>query len=179
LLQDALEEWNDPRARSAWEAHLLSCEACRLEKARVQALLGKIRAAGAVPALSSADADSMARKVLWRLRNADLGVLPKRRPLFKLGWALASAGVLIIAAFAGYRLHDRMAGAERVATLPQELQLPKEDFEVIENLDLLRQMDTIDKLVNVVDTSNGDTAPAEPEKDTQGMKSDDYGNGVA
>jgi hypothetical protein len=180
LMQDALGELSDPQVRHGWQAHLLSCDACRREKARLQTLFAKIRDVGGAPTLSATQADAIARKVGWRLRNQRHAVSAanKRRP-FRLAWALASGCMLIIAVAAGYRLYDRLPAAGRIANLPQELQVPKEDLDVIKNLDLLKELDTIDKLVNVVDAPNGEAPAAEPQQGRQGTTSYDYGTEVA
>jgi hypothetical protein len=106
----------------------------------------------------------MARHVGWRLRNERLtaGAAPRRRVTV---WrALAAACALLVVVALGYRAQE-MFIPEPMADL--------QDIEVIKHLDLLRELDTIEKLVEVVDL---DLAPAgsepgqAPGAETQGSR---------
>jgi hypothetical protein len=51
-------------------------------------------------------------------------------------------------------------------------ELQPQDFEVIKLLDLLMDMDTIEKLIHVVDLPANGQAPEEAAPETQGMQGD-------
>jgi hypothetical protein len=92
----------------------------------------------------------MAARVLSGLRPA------ATRPV-GLGWrlrtapAMAAAGLMVIVAAAGYYLQGHFFDSGKMAELRLEEQLPLQDVEVVKQLDFLKHLDTIEKLVQVVD----------------------------
>jgi hypothetical protein len=107
----------------------------------------------------------MANAVGWRLRNERLtGRAP--RPRRFAGWRpLAAACALALLVVLGYHGVQDVFEPEPVADL--------QDIEVIRHLDLLREMDTIEKLVEVVDldlTPGAQPPEQAPESDTQGKE---------
>ena len=151
LMLDVLGEPMDPQLRRGWDSHLASCEGCRREREQLALVLGRVRRAGEPPALSARQADAMARHVGWRLRNERLtarAASPRRVTVWR---SLAAACALLVVVALGYQAQEQFS-PEPVADL--------QDIEVIKNLDLLREMDTIEKLVEVVDL---DLTPAGPE----------------
>jgi hypothetical protein len=172
LMLDAMGELNDHRLRRTWKAHLEACAPCRAERQRLVRLLATMRAAAVPPELSGAESGRMAGRVLSGLRPTS------PRPV-SLGWrwrmapAMVAAGLMVIVAAAGYYLQDRFFESEKTADLRIEDQLPSQDAEVIKQLDFLRTMDTIEKLVHVVDLDSppeGTPAGEEPSH-TQGARS--------
>jgi hypothetical protein len=175
LMLDALGELNDPRLRSEWEQHLKACNRCRIEAARMRRLIGKVREAGMPAELTPAQMDAMAGAVGWRLRNERLARPQKTGWRLRLVPALAAACALFVVVAVGYRLQDRFLGPDRGAEISAELQA--QDLDVIKHLDLLKDMDTIEKLIHVVDLdipSNGQ-APDQAAPENQGMHRNDIG----
>jgi hypothetical protein len=160
LMLDVMGELSDHRLRRTWEAHLEGCVPCRAERQRWVRLLAAMRASAAPPALSGAEASLMAGRVLRELRRP-----AERRP--DAGWrwrwvpAMAAASVMILLAASGYFFRDRFFGSDKMADLRLEEQLPLQDVEVVKQLDFLKSLDTIEKLVQVVDTdATPDGAPS-------------------
>jgi hypothetical protein len=178
LMLDVLNELTDPRVRRDWEGHLASCSACRVEKARMLHLLWQVRISGRPPELSDAEAQRMAGAVSREIRNRP-GRVSGSGWSFRLVPALAAACVLIITVMAGYWLQDSFFGAGRVADLASEPQLEAPDLDVVKHLDLLRDMDTIEKLIRIVDIPDNGQAPGEPNPETQGTQPDGNSHGVA
>lgn len=161
----------DAGARSAWEDHLRICADCRREKENLTAMLGQVRQAMAPPTLSMQDSAAMVRKVQDRL------------PVFRLPWgrrqpvkekralwipALATACVLVLVAiFVGY---------ERYGTIDQPVaqridisqKLPENEEEIVKNLDLLKNFNTLERLSQVVDDSAGRNPSETQNQGTQG-----------
>jgi hypothetical protein len=165
LMLDVLGEPMAPELRREWEGHLSGCEGCRQERADLVRVLAGIRTVGAAPALSDRQADAMANAVGWQLRNENV----KRRaarPRRLMRWRpLAAACALALVIVLGYHTARDVFEPEPVADL--------QDIEVIRHLDLLKEMDTIEKLVEVVDLDLTPAAqPPEqaPESDTQGNR---------
>jgi hypothetical protein len=178
MMLDVLDELRDPRVRRDWEDHLASCSGCRAEKARMLHLLGQVRASGTPPGLSDAEAQRMAGTVRREIRNRPRRV-SRSGWSFKLVPALAAACVLIITVISGYWLQDSFFGARRVSDLASEPQLEPPDLDVVKHLDLLRDMDTIEKLIQIVDIPDNSQAPGEPNPETQGTQSDENSHVVA
>ena len=148
----------DAGARSDWEDHLRNCADCLREKENLTAMLGQVRQAMVPPPLSMQDSAAMVRKVQDRL--AGFGLAGDRRQRVKkkrVLWipALATACVLVLVAiFVGY---------ERSGTIDQPVaqridisqKLPENEEEIVKNLDLLKNFNTLEKLSQVVDDSDG------------------------
>jgi len=175
LMLDVLGELNDSRMRREWEGHLRACDSCRRERSRMLQLLGKVREVGMPPELSAAQMDAMAGAVGWRLRNERLSRPQKTGWRLRLVPALAAACALLVVVAFGYRFRDRWAGPEGGGEITAELQA--EDLDIIQHLDLLKDMGTIEKLIHVVDVDppQEGQAPDQPAPETQGMHRDENG----
>jgi hypothetical protein len=170
LMLDVLGELHDANARRMWEEHLGACGGCRRERARMLQLLGKVREAGMPPELRADRADSMAAAVGWRLRNERLGRPGKTGRRLRLVPALAAGCAFMLMVAVGYRLQDRLFGPEEESDITAELQT--QDLEIIKHLDLLKDMDTIEKLIHVVDFPANGQAPDEAAPESQGVHGD-------
>jgi hypothetical protein len=177
LMLDVLGELHDSRMRSEWEAHLRACDSCRRERACMLQLLGNVREAGAPPGLSAAEMDAMAGAVGWRLRNERLARPQKNARSLRLVPALAAACALLVVVVFGYHLKDRWTSPEGRGEISAELHA--EDLDVIKHLDLLKDMDTIEKLIHVVDLPSNGQTPDQTAPETQGMHRDDMGKAYA
>lgn len=178
LMLDVLNELTDPQVRRDWEGHLASCSGCRTEKGRMLHLLWQIRESGSPPELSDAEAQRMAGAVSREFRNRS-GRVSGSGWSFRLVPALAAACVLVITVMAGYWLQESYFGAGRVGDLASEPRLDPPDLDVVKHLDLLRDMDTIEKLIQIVDIPDNGLAPGEPNPETQGAQPDGNSHVVA
>ena len=159
----------DDRDRTELEAHVSVCRDCRNEKERLLTLLGEIRKASKPPELSAAEADAMVLAVRRKLEAAPRGWRKRTLSggLFPLIPVAAAACLLVLVSLFSYRTFI----AERGIGGPVGLQerVTQQDLEVIRNLDLLRNMEAIQKLVHIVD-ENGEGSPVEDtDTDIQGM----------
>lgn len=161
----------DAGARSAWEDHLRTCADCRRERENLTAMLGQIRQALEPPPLSMQASSAMVRKVRDRLAVFRLPV-GRRQPVKekRMLWipALATACILaLVAIFVGY---------ERSGTIEQPVvqgidisqKLPENEEEIVKNLDLLKNFNTLEKLSQVVDDSAGRNPSETHNQGTQG-----------
>mgnify|MGYP007118331917 CR=1 FL=1 len=73
---------------------------------------------------------------------------------------------------AGYWFQGSFFGAGKVADIASAPQLEAPDLDVVKHLDLLREMDTIEKLIQIVDIPDNGQAPGEPSPETQGTQPD-------
>lgn len=167
LLLDVLGELNDARLRDSWEKHLRGCVACRRERDRMLRLIGDVRRSGMPPELTPAQAQAMANAVGWRLKNERPGRPEKTGRRLRLMPALAAACALFVAVFLGDRLTDRVFDREGGDEISAELNVL--DLEVINHLDLLKNLDTIERLIHVVDLPTNGLTPDEATPETQGQ----------
>jgi hypothetical protein len=175
LMLDVLGELKGPRMRREWEDHLKACDGCRRERADMLSLLGKVKQAGMPPELPARQADAMAKAVGWKLRNERIQPVRLTGRRFRFLPVFASACAIIIVLFLGYQLQDRLLGRDNEMAL-----VPALDLEVIQHLDLLKEMDTIEKLIQVVDLPDDlpGTEQGAPETE-EGMHRDESGKSYA
>jgi hypothetical protein len=159
-------------ARAHLQQHLESCEGCRKEKRHLLELIGKTKATLEPPELSAAEAKRMTNAITWKLNHARR--LKWWSPIFayrpsRVIPALAAASILIvIASVIGYNTFTADHQYHSSASLQAE-QLSPQDFEIIQNLDLLRDMEAIQKLVRAVDPSLTNPPADNSFDDTQGV----------
>lgn len=157
LLLDIYDELT-PGERAAWERHLEVCEGCRQERNRLMELLEGVRAAMPSPTLSPEKARAMTRAITERLRGTKEQRWWERRWVWfpnRLVPALAAL-CLVVAAFVWFSVRDQQRpSALREARVPgSEPQILAQDLDIIKNLELLEEMDVLEKLVRVVDEKN-------------------------
>jgi len=150
----------DPETAWRWEEHLEACGACRGERSRLEALIGRIRAAEAPAALSAEESGAMLAE-LHRRTDRRRRRFASRRSLIRGLPALAAAATLIVAVVL-FQERGPVPGPSPPAVSPVDIygQLSEEDREVIRNLDMLKQFQTIEKLSRVVDVA-GESRPDE------------------
>ncbi len=179
---EVLGELREAAARDLLESHLRECAACRAERERLAALLAAVRRAGAAPAWSPGEVDSLCRAVRRRLPpERPRGILSRWREfVLRPLPALAAAGLLLAFAVAGLRgtwgPRPDLEGADLVRA-----EWDPGDLEVIRHLDLLQELETIERLVHLVDLP--DSLPAEPgggtEEERQGRGDEARGERTA
>lgn len=166
---DAAGELTPGPQAAAWAAHLVRCESCRREKRELERLFAGLRREMAAPRLSAGRAEVMIAAVHRGLRDAPRSEtrLPLGRPR-ALSWrwrpAFAAACTALLVFAAGWGLKERVFGPGDPL---QAAAVSEEDRAVISNLDLLENLGTIEKLVQVVDRMEERPAPADS-PETQG-----------
>lgn len=145
LWMDVFNELS-PSERREWEHHLNGCESCQAEKLQGLKIMGMARRSGPRQVLSEAAVQRIAR----------LGLQVKKKqphPRFSLfpfrQLAAGAAAFFLVAVLMWWN-----AGPDIVVRQPPVLSA--EEVEVIENLDLLREMDALQKLVKRVDRKETD-----------------------
>lgn len=174
LLQAAGEPPGDPARRGALETHLRECAACRAERERLGLLFAAARRAGTPPALSPVQVGLLSAAV-----RRDLEKKRSRSRVWRMPWvggwiprplpAVAAALVLLALTVGGVRFFLDRAEAPGEAEIASEW--GPRDLEVIRHLELLRELDTIEKLVHVVDLPDslpGVPAGSEEERQERG-----------
>ena len=159
--------------RDAWKRHLSSCPDCTSEKYAITQTLKIAKTTLDATPLGDVEAAAMRERVI---RDLTIGTKnPRERKqafFFSRAFipALASACVLLIALgfFTSKFLTGQGINKSTRLTALQE-QLPADDLAIINNLDLLSDLDALNKLARVIDQSQ----PPSPHNNVQGKK----GNG--
>jgi hypothetical protein len=171
----------DSNSSKEIENHLAICKLCRSEYQQLLSLLGNIKATIASPELSPKQVNSLVTNIKWKLKDRNKDSLWHRyldfRPAHMIP-VIAMACILIIAAgVIGYIINDDTNEFQPVAGRQiEELVLSDSDLEIVEKLELLREMDAIQKLSQVVDLNGKINSQRELDSETRGMRQDVYRN---
>lgn len=169
----------DPDGCREIEDHLKTCEGCRQEHRRLTSILSKVRQTWVTPELSSSDASLMAADI--RRKLTDNRVRPWWRhyldfmpPRFMPAAAMAAV-LMITVAVIGYVNQSRNNGLPPVSVNQnEEFMLSDKNLEILDNLELLKEMDSLQKLSRVVDPNGETEFQPDMDNDTRGLKQDAY-----
>lgn len=149
----------EAQERTVWEKHRASCAECRREHERLVALIRTAGESLAAPCLSNDEQRRMSEALRRRLRSA----VPESRTR-RVGWvlapALAACMVLVVAGWFGLKNPDPRTTA---VTAPPDSQehISRTDKELLENMELLQEMDSLEQLVRLLDEHNRETSRLE------------------
>ncbi len=144
-----------PEDLPSWHRHLEACQACRRERDRLLALIGRIRGEMLCPGQTEGETEALARSVSRALRAEREKAAGWKRP-FGLRLpplpALAAACLLVVT-LGWFGLHELDAphGTGSLGKLGAEEKGIVQNLDVLEDLDLLKDMDIIQKLAQVDD----------------------------
>jgi hypothetical protein len=167
LILDAAGELTAGQAAEEWAAHLLHCEGCRRERAELARLFDGLRRVLPAPELGPARSAAMiaaVRRSIPGARRAPAELWRRWVPAF------AAACTVLFVVAAGVALKDRGFSPWGGGDLLQTQALSDQEREIISNLDLLENLGTIEKLVQVVDDAGGDPPAPAGESETQGAR---------
>ena len=154
LLQELPEE-----QRRAFSEHLNGCPSCRAELRRIEAMLEKTQTAGGGPRLSASQADAMVRGILDRVDAKPALLRPGWLTWPKLVPSLAAAcAMLLFVGIFSYRALEPKPEAPLVSEIQTEQALSPNEVEMTQDMELLLEFQTVQKLVRVLDGSS----PEEP-----------------
>jgi hypothetical protein len=172
LMLDVMGE-PDPENRGHWDNHLHGCGSCRSERTRLMRLLEVMKKSAIPPELSETEVERFAQRITWTLRNekiqAGLKQQPRATAVRRIPAMAAFCLLLAFGAVLWYRAGDRFFQTGQTDEQRAEMALPKQDLDVIRNLDMLKDMETIRTLVQTIDEPNN-TSKDSPmfHPDTQG-----------
>ena len=167
----------DPAAGREVEIHLESCEGCRNEHARLSTVLANVKEAILSPQLSPMEARAMAAEISRTLKAGRrrtgwrqyLEFMPSRL----IPRAAMACGLVITVAVIGYLNLNKTPGTAPVSqNQNEEIMLSDKDLEILDNLELLKEMDAIQKLSRVVAPDGESESQRGLDNDTRGMKQD-------
>jgi hypothetical protein len=156
----------EPEQRPALEAHLQQCQKCRIEKKKLQAAYRLAAQTPPAPKLSAEATRRMARDITRRLQDQSASASHRRLSGAYRRWVpLLAAACLLLAVFGWLELSGHAPGGDpggplnASQSLSQEERMLLKDLKVIRNLEMLEQMDSLQKLVHVIDQPE----PAHPD----------------
>ena len=164
----------DSESSARWQIHLDACRACREERFRMLGLVGSLREVMSPPPLSWGESEALTRAVRIRLgrgraNRGHWGWQWLARP-WRIGPALATACLFAaIVSIWSLGAFDSFLSRERTGAKDVMQEIRPEDAEIISNLDLLRQLDSVEKLVRTLDGPDEESPPPEGTTNTQGM----------
>ncbi len=149
--------------KADWEQHMENCPGCRAEKDAIARTLEVTKTALDAPVLGEFEAAAMRNRVIRELTAAPKNLLERKRPFFfsrAFIPVLTSACVLLIAL--GFMASKFLTGPEinmgtQLAASQEHYQ--SDDIDIINNMDLLRDLDALDKLSKVIDQSQPSSRP--------------------
>ena len=165
LWLDVYRELNSAE-RQAWDTHLSSCESCQKEKAQLLKLLETVKAAMPLPTLSPDKIAEHVRSIQWKLKEeANLPWWRKMR--FRLPQRLIPALttaclLLIIMSWFGLKEFRKFGLLSTSSQTTSEEQINRNDLEVVKNLDFLKEMEDVEKLVKHLDKTNSQSPSTQP-----------------
>ena len=168
--------------RQRLEQHLEICEGCRKEKLHMLGMIRRIKTTMESPELSATEAKEMTNTITWKLNRTPN--LKWWSPIFayRLSRVIpalaATITLIVIASIIGYNTFTADNQFPPTASIQPE-QLSAQEMEIIQNLDLLRDMETLQKLVQAVDQLPTSLPIEKLFDDTQGMKNRIYGEHYA
>ena len=139
----------DPKDRQAWEEHLAGCAVCREERERMRYLMERVKEELSLTGLSRAKSSALSRSIQRRLRAEGVG-LPWWRRFIETPRRFvpaAAAAMLLAVAVTWFSQGNPINGVHP----DTENKMAITDGEVISHLEFLEEMDTLQKLVQVLD----------------------------
>lgn len=145
----------DPGKRPAWEEHLETCAGCRQEREQLALLLQTVRGNMPTPTLSREEAVTLASAITRKLKGEREEIWWRKRvwgvPNRLIPALVAGSILIVVLGWFGMKGPKTPGSLRSVSHVKSEGQILIKDLDIIENLELLEEMDTLRKLVHVVD----------------------------
>lgn len=148
---DVYGELEGPEAE-AWRLHLESCPGCRAERAR---LVRIVEAAGEIlrpGTRSDGEEAALTGRIMERLERDGQGTAPAWGSSRSLAWAAGGlALVLMVTGWLWMGPDHRLPPEQTVATLDLRAGGGSDDQEILRNLELLEDLETVEQVVRAID----------------------------
>ena len=140
------------KEREEWEQHLENCLGCREERHKMFRFLERIKQSSLTPELSPEKVSALSWAVGRKLsgRGGDSRWRDRMLPFPARALAAVAAGCCVVV-LSGWLALKWFEAPTRGPGPAGEIQLSQKDLEVIGNLELLEELETLRKLVRVID----------------------------
>ena len=151
LMLDVYGELSEEE-RAEWEQHLEQCAGCREERQKMLRFIDRIKREMPPPPFSSDKAGALSRALQGRLHEGKTvsrwweRIVPA--PSRTLAAVAAACCVVVLAGWLALKWFEAPSPHPDVRA---EAQISEKDIEIIKNMDLLEDLETLRKLVQVVD----------------------------
>ena len=141
--------------RKEWDEHVVTCDGCRTERDRLHHLIHQIQETLPCRDLTREEAGELATSIKARLQKKRTEFWWQKK-LFGFPARLVPAlgcAMLLILAMGWFGLNDieEPISLQSATNLTQVEKMMIKDFEIIRNIEILEEMEAIQKLVKVVD----------------------------
>jgi anti-sigma factor RsiW len=140
------------KERAQWEQHLEKCAGCREERRKMLRFLGRVKESSWTPELSPEKASALSWAIKRKLAPREEGSRWRDRivPFPARAMAAVAAGccVVVLSGWLALKWFEAPPGGPGPAP---EMQISQKDLEVLRNLELLEELETLRKLVHVID----------------------------
>lgn len=148
----------DEAEKAEWRRHLEQCPGCRQERRKMLRFLGRVKAELPPPLFSPSAAGRLSRAVKRGLADhgargwANMIPTPSRTLA-----ALAAACCVVV--LSGWLVMKWIEGPSIHPDSRKEARITGEDIEIIKNMDILEDLETLRKLVAVMDQRDNNSNP--------------------
>ncbi len=167
----------DAKSGKEVESHLAICEQCQNEQQRLLTLLEALKDTAESPELSPLDVKSLVTNTL-KLRNKPRERWWRRYFVFRPSRFIPAVAmaclILITTGIIGYVKLNAPNEFPVISKYQDEIIINDRELEILSNLDLLKEMDTIRILSQVVDLNDEIKSKGEINNDSRGMGQNAY-----
>ena len=143
-----------PEEQVVWKEHLAACAPCREERQRMANFLAQTKEAFPSPALRPEEAKQIWGHVRSAQNHRENAWWRRKGTMRKLVPAFVAAALVLVFA-GGFKVREFRSllrfGPEDKIVADHYEPIQSVDLEILENLDLLEEMDSLQKLVQIVD----------------------------
>lgn len=141
------------KERAEWERHLEGCPSCREERRKMLLFLDRIQQSTQAPELSPERAEALSHALQARAPGRETNSRRWERmvpfaPARALAAVTAACFLVVISGWLALTWFERPASGPDISG---EIQLTQRELEVIRNLELLEELETLRKLVHAID----------------------------
>jgi len=168
LMLDAYGEL-DPQELEKWEKHLRTCDRCLREKERLSQLFVNIKQSIDSPCLDSDMEKAFAENIVCKLEKKRKVSNKFKIKSIKILWPAAACVLLIVFGIYNFKIFQTGSENRYQENLNLAEMISGEELEIISNLDILKDIDSIKKIVQLVDHPEINGSSENNSSEIQGM----------
>ena len=147
----------DAQERAAWEKHLQTCDGCLDEKKRTLQLLANIKQTNVLPVFNSKADDIFTRNLMNKLHKEKMSrkkqIKWPKWPFWPLPAMISTCIIILVIGTYSFKMLRMTSENHYQEDSNLAGRISTEELEIITNFDMLNDMDSIKKIVELVDYS--------------------------